>query len=255
MGNCLLTCFGRSEHLKIKNPAALYSEDLVDDVEFENLLHGGDSGRPGVSRQTFLRGSDNWDSQPRLLTPEEIQAITQKKIEQIKIEQQKENSNIEAQFAREEEDLRLEEEAFIEAKREAARRAKERRIQTSPAPLPLTPPKTVDSHSSARKDSFSAWLADDAQLEMDGIDVSAVDDIVTEDFDAFLESVKRDTLSQTPKSPNLASGQEKPTLAVVSEAVKSEHEDPWVAAAMESVNLASSHNFSLEDDDIDVELL
>lgn len=63
----------------------------------------------------------------RILTETETQLITQKRFHELVEQQKKLDAEIDAQLSRQEDDLRLEEEAYFEAKREAARVAKQSR--------------------------------------------------------------------------------------------------------------------------------
>lgn len=187
-------CWGVfSEELrKLRRPAHLrgrtyrrarYSEKELS-IEFENLID-----------------EEDFNPRPRrILTETETELITQKRYNDLVEQQKKVDAEIDAQLSRREEDLRLEEEAYYEAKREAARVAKQAR-------------QMEENKASKEKDkrvrrgfledsSLSSWLSDD------GVSVDS-NDLDVEDFDAFLEKVKARSLggsspftSPTSTSPN-----------------------------------------------------
>lgn len=172
-------CWGVfSEELrKLRRPAHLrgrtyrrarYSEKELS-IEFENLID-----------------EEDFNPRPRrILTETETELITQKRYNDLVEQQKKVDAEIDAQLSRREEDLRLEEEAYYEAKREAARVAKQAR-------------QMEENKASKEKDkrvrrgfledsSLSSWLSDD------GVSVDS-NDLDVEDFDAFLEKVKARSL-------------------------------------------------------------
>ncbi|XP_058956030.1 AP-1 complex-associated regulatory protein [Pocillopora verrucosa] len=194
MASCMRGCWGVfSEELrKLRRPAHLrgrtyrrarYSEKELS-IEFENLID-----------------EEDFNPRPRrILTETETELITQKRYNDLVEQQKKVDAEIDAQLSRREEDLRLEEEAYYEAKREAARVAKQAR-------------QMEENKASKEKDkrvrrgfledsSLSSWLSDD------GVSVDS-NDLDVEDFDAFLEKVKARSLggsspftSPTSTSPN-----------------------------------------------------
>lgn len=194
MASCMRGCWGIfSEELrKLRRPAHLrgrtyrrarYSEKELS-IEFENLID-----------------EEDFNPRPRrILTETETELITQKRYNDLVEQQKKVDAEIDAQLSRREEDLRLEEEAYYEAKREAARVAKQAR-------------QMEENKASKEKDkrvrrgfledsSLSSWLSDD------GVSVDS-NDLDVEDFDAFLEKVKARSLggsspftSPTSTSPN-----------------------------------------------------
>lgn len=172
-------CWGVfSEELrKLRRPAHLrgrtyrrarYSEKELS-IEFENLID-----------------EEDFNPRPRrILTETETELITQKRYNDLVEQQKKVDAEIDAQLSRREDDLRLEEEAYYEAKREAARVAKQAR-------------QMEENKASKEKDkrvrrgfledsSLSSWLSDD------GVSVDS-NDLDVEDFDAFLEKVKARSL-------------------------------------------------------------
>lgn len=179
MASCMRGCWGVfSEELrKLRRPAHLrgrtyrrarYSEKELS-IEFENLID-----------------EEDFNPRPRrILTETETELITQKRYNDLVEQQKKVDAEIDAQLSRREEDLRLEEEAYYEAKREAARVAKQAR-------------QMEENKASKEKDkrvrrgfledsSLSSWLSDD------GVSVDS-NDLDVEDFDAFLEKVKARSL-------------------------------------------------------------
>lgn len=92
--------------------------ELLEDVEFENLLglNEGDAQRAGAGANGKPRGG--------MMSEDEIRALTQQKIAQIVKEQREEDVAMAMQVQQQEEDLRLEEEAYNEEKRRAARAAR-----------------------------------------------------------------------------------------------------------------------------------
>lgn len=179
MASCMRGCWGVfSEELrKLRRPAHLrgrtyrrarYSEKELS-IEFENLID-----------------EEDFNPRPRrILTETETELITQKRYNDLVEQQKKVDAEIDAQLSRREDDLRLEEEAYYEAKREAARVAKQAR-------------QMEENKASKEKDkrvrrgfledsSLSSWLSDD------GVSVDS-NDLDVEDFDAFLEKVKARSL-------------------------------------------------------------
>lgn len=194
MASCMRGCWGVfSEELrKLRRPAHLrgrtyrrarYSEKELS-IEFENLID-----------------EEDFNPRPRrILTETETELITQKRYNDLVEQQKKLDAEIDAQLSRREDDLRLEEEAYYEAKREAARVAKQAR-------------QMEENKASKEKDkkvrrgfledsSLSSWLSDD------GFSVDSTE-LDVEDFDAFLEKVKARSLggsspftSPTATTPN-----------------------------------------------------
>ncbi|XP_027052378.1 AP-1 complex-associated regulatory protein-like [Pocillopora damicornis] len=191
MASCMRGCWGIfSEELrKLRRPAH---------------LRGRTYRRARYSEKELsieVRSLVSYELRPRrILTETETELITQKRYNDLVEQQKKVDAEIDAQLSRREEDLRLEEEAYYEAKREAARVAKQAR-------------QMEENKASKEKDkrvrrgfledsSLSSWLSDD------GVSVDS-NDLDVEDFDAFLEKVKARSLggsspftSPTSTSPN-----------------------------------------------------
>ncbi|KAH9491886.1 hypothetical protein Btru_029790 [Bulinus truncatus] len=107
MGNCCRRCFGivdkRRRYLQ-----SMYTAEHEFSIEFENLMNE-DAPR---------------DEMTRLLTDRERQLLRNKQFATLAHEQHQVDADLEEKLAQDEKELEREEEAFFEAKREAARIAK-----------------------------------------------------------------------------------------------------------------------------------
>lgn len=176
-------CWGVfSEELrKLRRPAtfrgrtyrrARYSEKELS-IEFENLID-----------------EEDFNPRPRqILTETETQLISQKRFHELVEQQKKVDAEIDAQLSRQEDDLRLEEEAYYEAKREAARVAKQAK-QMEESKVAKEKEKRT-RRGFLEDSSLSSWLSDDGM----SVDSTELD---VEDFDAFLEKVKARSLGTSP---------------------------------------------------------
>lgn len=223
MASCVRGCWGIfSEELrKIRRPTsyrgrtyrrARYSEKELS-IEFENLID-----------------EEDFEPRPRrILTETETQLISQKRFKELVEQQKKIDDEIDAKLTRQEDDLRVEEEAFYEAKREAARVAKQAK-QREESKIAKEKEKSVRK-GFLEDSSLSSWLSDDGMsAEGNELDV--------EDFDAFLEKVKARSLGNSPFSS--------PTTPVPS--IQAPWEDA-LAQGMEATKIAGKsldalHGFS-----------
>jgi len=176
-------CWGVfSEELrKLRRPAnfrgrtyrrARYSEKELS-IEFENLID-----------------EEDFNPRPRrILTETETSLITQKRYNELIEQQKRVDAEIDAQLSRQEDDLRLEEEAYYEAKREAARVAKQAK-QAEESKVAKEKEKRI-RRGFLDDSSLSSLLSDD------GISVDSTE-LDVEDFDAFLEKVKARSLGNSP---------------------------------------------------------
>ncbi|XP_072051375.1 uncharacterized protein [Amphiura filiformis] len=156
MGNCLGTCFGQTK--KKTNYFVGRYKDYNVAIEFENLIE--DENTPS---------SDN-----PVITDTERQYLLNKKFTDLEKDQRVKNAELDAELRRQEENLKIEEEAMHEAKREAARLARQARVQEQDKKKK----KKLTANGSVNKPS---WLGDD-----DDWDVAGGED----DFEMFLDSVK-----------------------------------------------------------------
>ncbi|XP_060073670.1 AP-1 complex-associated regulatory protein-like isoform X1 [Ylistrum balloti] len=153
MGNCIGRCFGISRK-KRKYLKTRYSVERDISVEFENLMDD----------------DSHADEMSRLVTEREKQLVASKQYTALLHEQKERDRKIDKQLAQREEELRLEEEKFYEAKREAARTAKLQRAKEAAA---------RDKNANRKSKS---WVGDDeGEWEIAGGE---------DDFEMFLASVK-----------------------------------------------------------------
>lgn len=183
MASCVRGCWGIfSEELrKLRRPAHLrgrtyrrarYSEKELS-IEFENLID-----------------EEDFNPRPRrILTETETELVSQKRFNELVEQQKKVDAEIDAQLSRREEDLRLEEEAYYEAKREAARVAKQAKQMEENKAAKEKDKRT--RRGFLDDSSLSSWLSDDGM----SVDSTELD---VEDFDAFLERVKARSLGSSP---------------------------------------------------------
>ncbi|GFO02338.1 Ap-1 complex-associated regulatory protein-like isoform x1 [Plakobranchus ocellatus] len=121
MGNCIHRCFGvvdrRRRYLRSK-----YEQEQDFSIEFENLMDE----------------ESNRDEMTRLLTERERHLLNGKQFDALVSEQARLDIEVDQKLANQEQELEREEEAFYEAKREAARIArlnkeKEKQAKNNPA--------------------------------------------------------------------------------------------------------------------------
>ncbi|XP_041484994.1 AP-1 complex-associated regulatory protein-like isoform X2 [Lytechinus variegatus] len=154
MGNCLKSCFGKVKSKKTDYFSGRFNNSSID-IEFENLIEDDDEQR-------------NHD----VLTDDERNLLLNRRYTDLVQEQQKIDAKLDKELALEEENARLEEEAYNAAKQEASRAAKRARL------LEMEKQRTKSQQSNG---STKAWLGDDAGDW----------EIATEDdFEAFLDTVK-----------------------------------------------------------------
>ncbi|XP_064635958.1 AP-1 complex-associated regulatory protein-like isoform X1 [Lineus longissimus] len=161
MGNCLGRCFGKFD--KRKYLRTRYNVERDFSIEFENLMD--DETQP---EESVIPISDR-----------ERDLLSTHKFDDLLHEQKRIDVQIDRQLAKQEEELRLEEEAYYEAKREAARVARLRKAQQN-----ATKAGTQGAIANGPKGS---WLGED-EAEWD---VAGGED----DFEMFLESVKARSLT------------------------------------------------------------
>ncbi|XP_052823437.1 AP-1 complex-associated regulatory protein isoform X7 [Octopus bimaculoides] len=154
MGNCITQCCGKDKRKYLRTR---YSVDRDFSIEFENLMDD-----EAVQ-----------DEMNKPLTDFEKQLLSEKQYRGLVHEQKKIDAEIEAQLAKQEEELRMEEEAYYEARREAARIVRLQRI--------------AKEQQATKTHTDRSWLGDN---ENDW-DVAGGED----DFEMFLASVKARSLS------------------------------------------------------------
>ncbi|XP_043917479.1 AP-1 complex-associated regulatory protein isoform X2 [Protopterus annectens] len=121
MGNCCSSCLGLfrkqtnriqrgggSKYFRTSSGGEHYT------IEFENLVESDEGESPG--------------SNQRPLSEEEISALKERRYDSIAENQKLADAKLQTELAAEEEKLKIEEEAFYAAQREAARAAKQRKI-------------------------------------------------------------------------------------------------------------------------------
>ncbi|XP_029635604.1 AP-1 complex-associated regulatory protein-like isoform X4 [Octopus sinensis] len=154
MGNCITQCCGKDKRKYLRTR---YSVDRDFSIEFENLMDD-----EAVQ-----------DEMNKPLTDFEKQLLSEKHYRALVHEQKNIDAEIEAQLAKQEEELRMEEEAYYEARREAARIVRLQRI--------------AKEQQATKTHTDRSWLGDN---ENDW-DVAGGED----DFEMFLASVKARSLS------------------------------------------------------------
>ncbi|XP_007895195.1 AP-1 complex-associated regulatory protein isoform X2 [Callorhinchus milii] len=121
MGNCWAQCFGlfRKEANRIQRGggskyfrSSAHGEHFT--IEFENLVESDEGESPGAN--------------PRPISEDEIQILQNRHYDSIAERQGMVDSQLQTELAAQEEQLRIEEEAFYNAQREAARAAKQKRL-------------------------------------------------------------------------------------------------------------------------------
>ncbi|XP_046369947.2 AP-1 complex-associated regulatory protein-like isoform X2 [Haliotis rufescens] len=156
MGNCLRKCCGlfdkRRKYLKTR-----YNVERDFSIEFENLMDDepqDDMNRPLTERERLLLSHHQYDA--------------------IVHEQKQVDAEIDAKLAQQEEEIEREEEAYYEAKREAARITKLQRA------------KEAAAKKNATTNGPRSWLGDEDDWEVAGGE---------DDFEIFLASVKARSLA------------------------------------------------------------
>ncbi|XP_072051374.1 uncharacterized protein [Amphiura filiformis] len=195
MGNCLGTCFGQTK--KKTNYFVGRYKDYNVAIEFENLIE--DENTPS---------SDN-----PVITDTERQYLLNKKFTDLEKDQRVKNAELDAELRRQEENLKIEEEAMHEAKREAARLARQARVQEQDKKKK----KKLTANGSVNKPS---WLGDD-----DDWDVAGGED----DFEMFLDSVKARSQAVRANVASLVSARPATNL-------QSQHKDSTVTMVTSSSN-------------------
>ncbi|XP_064416968.1 AP-1 complex-associated regulatory protein isoform X1 [Latimeria chalumnae] len=122
MGNCWARCYGifRKEANRIHRGGGgskyfrTSSTGEHFTIEFENLVESDEGESPG--------------SNPRALSEEEIANLKERRYEAITEKQMTVDAKLQAELAAQEEKLRIEEEAFYAAQREAARAAMQKKL-------------------------------------------------------------------------------------------------------------------------------
>lgn len=150
MGNCLTRCFGRFDKRR-KYLNTRYDVERETSIEFENLM---DDEAPR-------------NEMSKLVTEREKQLIQSRQYNALIEEQKIVDTQIDLKLQREEEELRREEEAYYEAKQEAARiaelqRAKEKQAKlktTSNGPKSWTAGEENDWEIAGGEDDFEKFLA------------------------------------------------------------------------------------------------
>ncbi|XP_048762474.1 AP-1 complex-associated regulatory protein-like [Ostrea edulis] len=156
MGNCIARCFGISDKRR-KYLRTRYSVERDISIEFENLMED-DTVQDEVTR---------------LVTEREKQILASKQYTNLIHEQKCIDAEIDKKLSQQEEDIRLEEEKFYEAKREASRIAK------------LQKAKEQKTKATVQRKSRS-WLGENEK----NWDVAGGED----DFELFLANVKARSL-------------------------------------------------------------
>lgn len=163
-----------------------------EDIEFENLVTA--ENRAKATR-----------AQQQLLTESERAHLRSGQLDRLVEEQQRADRERDAELRRQEEALRLEEEAYYAAKREAARRT-QHQLPPDTQNLPVTSetafhsdglnptPAVTTTTSNALQPP--PWLTDNKST----LTVQDREQRDEEDFDQFLESVKARQLSITTKA-------------------------------------------------------
>ncbi|KXJ04213.1 hypothetical protein AC249_AIPGENE18377 [Exaiptasia diaphana] len=128
----------------------------------------------------------------RLLTEEEQYLVNQRRYDQLVHKQRQIDHEIDAQLRNEEDKIRREEEALYEAKRQAARAAKQSRNYEENK-KPSYQNNTQVNSKLSENTTLSSWTSDDG-LSIDSAELDA------EDFDSFLEKVKARSLNPSKQT-------------------------------------------------------
>ncbi|XP_071952556.1 AP-1 complex-associated regulatory protein-like [Antedon mediterranea] len=156
MGNCLETLFGRKPRRKDYFRGRYQNCDVG--IEFENLIEDDGCQADGNA----------------IITYEERELLNDHKYRDLVAAQKKIDAEIDQRLQREEEEIKLEEEAFIAAKREASRIARQKKL-------------IDDEHKANSNGQVKSWLGEDeSQWEIAG---------GQDDFEMFLDSVKARSLA------------------------------------------------------------
>eukprot|EP00794_Sanderia_malayensis_P011993 gene11992-13231_t len=134
-------------------------------IEFENLIEEDDF----VPTRKFA------------VSDEERELLNKGKYDALIGHQSRTNAEIEAELTKQEEDLRLEEEAYYQAKEEAAKVSTQSKLRQ-------TEKATAQSKRAFDSEEFTTWLSQE-NLEITSPELDV------EDFDTFLEKVKARSLS------------------------------------------------------------
>ncbi|XP_071808490.1 uncharacterized protein [Asterias amurensis] len=154
MGNCLESCFGSVRKNKTSYFTGRYKEYNVG-IEFESLIEDD------LAQQ----------AETNMVTDRERDHLLNKRYSDLIKDQKRRDAEIEAELKRQEDNVRLEEEAYNIAKRESARAARQTRALEQQRSKPI-----------ANGTAKSSWLGDN-ETEWN---VAGGED----DFEMFLESVK-----------------------------------------------------------------
>ncbi|XP_030835838.1 endochitinase A [Strongylocentrotus purpuratus] len=154
MGNCLKSCFGSVKTKRTDYFSGRFNNSSID-IEFENLID-----------------DDEVQQNHAVLTDDERTLLQNRRYTDLVQEQQKIDARLDKELELEEENARLEEEAYNAAKQESSRATKRARLLE----MEKKRLKTQQSNGSTK-----AWLGDDA-----GDWEVATED----DFEAFLDTVK-----------------------------------------------------------------
>ncbi|XP_022079114.1 AP-1 complex-associated regulatory protein-like isoform X2 [Acanthaster planci] len=168
MGNCLGTCFGSIRRKsKVNYFGGRYKEYNVG-IEFESLIE-----------DDLVQQSER-----AAITDSERDHLLNKRYSDLVKDQKRRDAEIDSELKKQEENIRLEEEAYIAAKRESARAALQTRAREPRRSRPV-----------ANGTAKSSWLGDnESEWNVAGAD--------EDDFETFLESVK--ARSQSVRANGLA---------------------------------------------------
>lgn len=152
MGNCFASLFGRA-----KRPRSYFTgryKDYNVGVEFDNLIED----------------ETDVDNNREVLSKTEKDHLINKRFSKLVEDQRKVDAEIDAQLLEEEERTRLEEEAYIAAKKQAAKIAKQAKLLEEQKKKPIS------------NGSVKSWVGDNG-------DWSMANEEDEDDFDSFLETV------------------------------------------------------------------
>lgn len=153
MGNCLKSCFGSVNTKRNKYFTGRYNNASID-IEFENLIE-----------------DDDVQQNHAVLTDEEREFLLNRRYADLVQEQQKVDAKLDKELELEEENARLEEEAYHAARREAARATNQARALE----------RQKRQNKTQSNGSAKAWL---------GGDTGDWEIATEDDFETFLETVK-----------------------------------------------------------------
>ncbi|XP_023931166.1 AP-1 complex-associated regulatory protein [Lingula anatina] len=178
MGNCCSGCLGRNRKNFFRSR---YTVDTEMGIEFQNLMDEEASA-------TEIN---------RTISDHEREVLKSGLYEQLVHEQKKIDAEIDAQLAKQEEELRLEEEAYAAAKREAARASK------------LQKQKMQEAKATKSQNGSKSWLGEDENEW----DVAGGED----DFEMFLASVRARSLKTRAQNSGMQSVVNKPKRSMTEE--------------------------------------